>query len=399
LENYLPSFIIIPRDKNGVKIMKVALVSAHSFLKPGGVKSHILGLEKEYRKRKIETKIIVPRRKRNEKYEENIILLGTSFPIEFCGGIGDLNISFNPLSIESVLKKERFDILHFHNFSFPGTTQILFSPYSFKTLNILTFHSNLRGSQFLTNFPIFISFLNKICEMRIDGIIGVSNLVLDFFREYKKPKIVIPNGIDLSKFNPKIPPAISFKDKKITILFVGRIEKRKGLLYLLKAFAILEKKYPQKLRLLVIGEGPEKEKCLSFIKKRRLKDILFLGEKKENLAGFYNSADIFCAPSTFGESFGIVLLEAMACQRPVVAFANEGYKEVFGNKKGVILVKNKNYLELAKALERLIKNENLRKKMGKIALKEAKEYSFEKIAQRVLDFYDFCSKERAKKSF
>jgi phosphatidylinositol alpha-mannosyltransferase len=380
--------------------MKVALISAHSFLKPGGVKTHILGLNREYQKRNIETKIIVPRRKQNEKYEEkNIILLGTSFPIEFGGGISDLNISFNPFSIETILRKGKFDILHFHNFSFPGTAQILFSPYSFKTLNILTFHSNLKGSQFLTSFPIFISFLNKILKLRIDGIIGVSKLTLDFFKEYKKPKIVIPNGIDLLKFNPKISPAISFGDKKITILFVGRIEKRKGLLYLLKAFSILEKKFPQKLRLLVIGDGPEKEKCLLFIKKRKLKDILFLGEKKENLAGFYNCADIFCAPSTFGESFGIVLLEAMACQKPVVAFANEGYEEVFGDKKGVILVKNKNYLELAKALERLIKSESLRKKIGKIALREAKEYSFEKIAQRVLDFYDFCLKEKAKKFF
>jgi len=381
------------------KIMKVALISAHSFLRPGGVKNHILGLEKEYQKRNIETKIIVPRRKQSEKYEKNIILLGTSFPIEFCGGIADLNISFNPLSIESVLKKEKFDVLHFHNFSFPGTTQILFSPYSFKTLNILTFHSNIKGSQFLRSFPIFISFLNKICQLRIDGIIGVSKLTLDFFKEYKKPKIVIPNGIDISKFNPKIPPALSFKDKKVTILFVGRIEKRKGLLYLLKAFAILEKKYPEKIRLLIVGDGPEKEKCLSFVGKRKLKNVIFLGEKKENLASFYNSADVFCAPSTFGESFGIVLLEAMACQKPVVAFANEGYKEFLKNKKGGILVKNKNYFELAKALEILIKNEKLRKKMGKIALKEAKEYSFEKIAQKVLEFYDFCLKEKAKKFF
>ena len=379
--------------------MKVALISAHSFLKPGGVKNHILGLDKEYRKREVETKIIVPRRKLNEKYKENIILLGTSFPFEFCGGISDLNISFNPLSIESVLRKEKFDILHFHNFSFPGTAQILFSPYSFKTLNILTFHSNIKGSQFLTSFPIFISFLNRISQLRIDGIIGVSKLTLDFFKEYKKPKIVIPNGIDLSKFNPEIPPALSFEDKKIKILFVGRIEKRKGLLYLLKAFAILEKKYPQKLRLLIVGEGPEKEKCLSFVRKRKLKNAIFLGEKKENLASFYNSADIFCAPSTFGESFGIVLLEAMACQKPVVAFANEGYKEFLKDKKGAILVKNKNYFELAKALETLIKNEKLRKKMGKIALKEAKEYSFEKIAPKVLDFYNFCSKEKAKKFF
>jgi Glycosyltransferase len=165
----------------------------------------------------------------------------------------------------------------------------------------------------------------------------------------------------------------------------------------LKAFYLLEKEYPGKIRLIVVGDGPEKEKCLRFVKEKKLENVIFLGQKKGNLASFYNSADIFCAPSIFGESFGIVLLEAMACQKPVVAFANKGYKEFLKDKKGAILVKNRSYLELRNALEKLIEDPKLREKMGKIALKEAKEYSFEKIAKKVLNFYRECQK--AKKSF
>ena len=93
--------------------MKVALVSFHSFKNPGGVKAHILGLYKEYKKRGIDVKVIVPRRDKGESYGEDFILLGTSFPFFFNKSQADLVVNFNPLAIKKVLDKEKFDILHF----------------------------------------------------------------------------------------------------------------------------------------------------------------------------------------------------------------------------------------------------------------------------------------------
>ena len=90
------------------KNLKVGLISFHSFYQPGGVKRHILGLAKEFRKRGIEVKIIVPRRKRSENYGKDVILLGTSFPVMVAGTETDLVINFNPLAIENVLKKDHF---------------------------------------------------------------------------------------------------------------------------------------------------------------------------------------------------------------------------------------------------------------------------------------------------
>jgi phosphatidylinositol alpha-mannosyltransferase len=376
--------------------MKIALISFHSFYQPGGVKRHILGLAKEFKKRGIETKIIAPRRKRSENYGKDVILLGTSFPFPFSGGISDLGINFNPLSIEKTLRKEKFDVLHFHNFGFPSTLQILASPSTSKTLNILTFHANIKGSKFLKRFPFLLYLVKKIADWRIDGIIGVAPLNLEPFKKYKKPKIVIPNGIDLDVFNPKVPKIKKFSDGKINILFLGRIEERKGLIYLLKAYKILEKKF-RNLRLIVVGEGPQKKEMEEFVKENGLKEVVFEGEVKEDkVANYYTTCDLFCSPATHGESFGLVLVEAMACQKPVVAFANEGYFQFLHNKKGGILVKNRDWRELAKKLAILIKNQKLREKMGKIALKEAEEYSWTKIADRVLDFYQFCQREKLK---
>lgn len=378
--------------------MKVGLISFHSFLRPGGVKRHILGLEKEFKKRGIKTKIIVPRRNWKENYGKNIILLGTSFPINFGGSQSDLDVNFNPVSIESLLIKEKFDVLHLHNFSFPSGVQILISPSVSKSLNILTFHSNIKGSKFLKTFPGVMYLLNKVCQLKIDGIIGVSPLTLTFFKDYKGPKKIIPNGVDLDKFNPKIPKIKKFQDGKINILFVGRIEERKGLIYLLKAYKILEKKFSN-LRLIVIGGGDLKEYCQKFVRKNNLKEVHFEGEiSGPEITSYYSSCDIFCSPAIFGESFGIVLLEAMACGKPVVAFLNQGYKEFIAGKKGKrFFAKSRDYKSLAKKLEILIKNPKLRKEMGQWGIKEAKKYSWSKVANQVLDFYNLCKEYKEKR--
>jgi len=382
--------------------MKIALISFHSFFQPGGVKRHVLGLAKELRKKGVETKIIAPRRKREEYYGKDVILLGTSFPFPFSGTISDLAINFNPLAIENTLKREKFDILHFHNFGFPSILQILTSPAAATSLNILTFHANLQGSEFMKRFPILLSLINKICQWKIDGIIGVAPFILNYFKDYSGPKIVIPNGIDLEVFNHKVEKIKKYDDGKINILFLGRIEKRKGLIYLLRSYKILEKNLPQnlneRLRLIIVGEGPLKKDLEKWVKLNRLKNVIFEGKiPEEKMPSFYKSCDIFCSPAIFGESFGLVLLEAMASGAPVVAFANEGYKEVLKGKGARFLAEPRDYKTLAKKLETLIKNPKLRKEMGEWGIKEAQNYAWSKISSRVLNFYHLCWQNKQKR--
>jgi len=375
--------------------MKIALISFHSLYQPGGVKRHILGLHKEFKKRGIYSKIIAPRRKWREYYGKDVILLGTSFPLNFSGSQSDFDINFNPLAIERVLRKEKFDILHFHNFGFPSAFQILERS---EILNILTFHANINGNTFFKRFPSFLYILNRIVQWKMHGVIGVAPLNIKVFKNYKGPKAVIPNGIDLEEFNLQVPKLKKFSKDKINLLFVGRIEKRKGLIYLLRAYKILTKNFSN-LRLFVVGEGELKEECENYIKENNLKEIYFEGQiTGRSLASYYRSCDIFVSPAIFGESFGLVLLEAMACGAPVVAFANEGYKLFLQNKKGgKFLAKNRNYKDLAKKIEILIKNEGLRKKMSEWGVKEAENYSWARIADQVLDFYQKALEYKQKK--
>jgi len=371
--------------------MKVGFISFHSFANPGGVKNHILGLSKEFEKRGIETKIIVPRRTKDEKYGDKVILMGTSIPLNVGGTQGDLCINFNPLSIYKVLKREKFDILHFHNFILPSALQILELSNS---TNVLTFHANTES------LPI-IEMINKtatrLLNKKMDGVIGVASFNLDSFENFKGLKAVIPNGIDLNEFNPQIAKLDKFEredalgKKKINILFLGRIEERKGLIYLLQAYKLLQQKYDN-LRLIIVGDGPLKQECEKYATDNGLMNIYWEGTQSGPVvAHYYASCDIYCSPAIFGESFGIVLLEAMACGKPVVAYANQGYKELLKETKGEkFLAEPKNIEDLALKLENLIKDENLRKEMGEWGIEEAKKYSWEKIANQILDFYYKC---------
>ncbi len=370
--------------------MKIALLSPHTFSQPGGVKNHILGLAKEFKKKNLKVKIIVPRRKIGENYGKEIILLGTSFPLSFGGAISDLSVSFLPLTIERVLSKEKFDVLHFHNFSFPLTWQILNSPLSKKSLKILTFHANLEGSKFLNTFPWILKEFIKFCQKKIDGIIGVNPLNLEYFKEYSGPKTVIPNGIDLEIFNPNVPKIKKYLDGKINILFVGRIEERKGLIFLLKAYKILTQKFSN-LRLIIVGKGPLKKELKDWVQREKLKEVIFEGKISDKiLPHYYSTCDIFCSPAIFGESFGMVLIEALSCGKPVVAFKIKGYKEVLKGKGEKFLAKVKDWQDLAKKIEILILNPSLRKEMGEWGIKIAEKYSLPKITEKVLSFYKLC---------
>ncbi|MFH1462127.1 MAG: glycosyltransferase family 4 protein [bacterium] len=371
--------------------MKVGLIFFHSFLQPGGVKKHVLDLSRELKKRGVSVKIIVPRRKRSENYGKDVILLGSSFPMNFGGSQGHFCINFNPISLKRTLTREKFDILHFHNFGFPSVMQILTHSNS---LNILTIHTNLDGSKFVKRFWPF-PLINKMVGWRFDGILGVAFLNLKGLEKYTGPKAIIPNGVNLKEFNPGVPKLKKFLDGKLNLLFVGRMEKRKGLIYLLKAFKVLKKKFPQ-IRLIVVGDGKLREDCQKWAERHKLKDVCFEGQvPQEEIPSYFNTADIYISPAIFGESFGLVLLEAMACGTPVVAFANKGYKELLQGKKGeIFLAPPKNSRILAKKIELLIQDESLRKEMSEWGIAEAQKYSWSKIADQILTFYQLCKKIR-----
>ena len=178
-----------------------------------------------------------------------------------------------------------------------------------------------------------------------------------------------------------------FADGRINLLFVGRMEKRKGLRYLLSAYADLKWEYPE-LRLIVVGPGEPDDESQRVMGERNLADVVFTGRVSDDaLPAYYQAADIFCSPATGGESFGMVLLEAMAAGVPTVATDISGYREVVTHGVDGLLSTPSDPMVLASAIRTLIEDPNLRTQMGSAGQIKAHGYRWSEVATRVLDFY------------
>ena len=222
---------------------------------------------------------------------------------------------------------------------------------------------------------------------RLDGKIAVSKPAMEFIgKHFPGHYHIIPNGIDVERFCADVPLIERFCDGKLNILFVGRLEKRKGLGYLLSAYKEVKNELPD-TRLIVVGEGARRG-YEEQVRKLNLKDVAFVGYvSDEDLPGYYKTSDLFCAPATGEESFGIILLEAMAAAKPIVASAIDGYASVMSHGIEGLLVPPKDEQALAAAIIHLLSDDSLRQEMSARGRHKAEEYSWPNVAQRVMELY------------
>ncbi len=369
--------------------MKIALVSPYDFSYPGGVVRHIISLENHLTRMGHSVKIIAPASRPVDDYGDRFIPIGKPRPVPTSGSIARITISLTLTNkVNQVLKDEKFDIIHLHEPLAPMlcTTILRLST----TVNIGTFHASEARPSYRWTRAIFMSGLYKKWFRRLDGRIAVSRPARDFAnRHFPSSYEIIPNGIEVEKYHPAVPPLPQFKDGKTNILFVGRLEKRKGLEYLLKAFRLINPDYPDS-RLIVVGPGTRlRGKYMKMVSEAGLEDVVFVGGVDEyEKTRYYSTADIFCAPATGHESFGIVLLEAMATGKPVVASNIPGYASVLTSGAEGLLVPPEQEVPLAQAITQLIRDKALCRQMGRCGITTADNYSWEKVSARVMDYYD-----------
>jgi phosphatidylinositol alpha-mannosyltransferase len=373
--------------------LKIALVSPYDYPYPGGVTAHISHLESEFTKLGHEVKIIAPSSSdQRELAQKNIYKIGSVVPIPANGSMARITLSLRMSGrIKRILRDEQFDVIHLHEPLVPGLPITVL--HHSKTVNIGTFHAfwGLNIKYFYGN-PILKRFFRKL-----NGRTAVSEAACKFAsKHFPGDYKIIPNGIDVQRFGPNTLPLEEFRDGRPNILFVGRLDRRKGFKYLLKSYIEVKKQVPS-ARLLVAGNYGDKarRRYEEFLADHNLKDIHFLGYMPlDQLARLYRTADVFCAPSTGGESFGIVLLEAMAAGRAIVASDIEGYRAVVTHGSDGLLVPPKKPKALADAIVFLLMQPDLREAMGNKGWVKAQDYSWEKVAQRTLDYYKQVIEER-----
>lgn len=368
--------------------MKIGLVLPYNITKGGGVKEHVLAQQAELARRGHGTVIITPQPK--EPYQDDgrtVAFLGTA--TEFKSPLHTtptLSASVLTDEIDSLLEREQFDILHFHEPWVPVLSRQILS--RSKTVNVATFHAKLPETIMSKTLTKVITPYTKPLLRHIDAFTAVSDAAAEYLLSLADvPVDIIPNGIDLKRFKK---PTGFTRDPAVpkTILYIGRLEHRKGVRYLLEAFADLQRREPD-VRLLLAGDGPDRAKLEELVGSLGLHHVEFLGfideATKRNLL---HTADLFCSPAIFGESFGIVLLEAMASGLVTVAGDNPGYESVMQDLGKLSLINPKDTAAFAHRLQLMLFDEDLRALWCKWAKEYVKRFDYPKVVSRYEAVYE-----------
>ena len=370
--------------------MKIGLVCPYIYPESGGVAQHVRFLYENLRLRGHDVRIITASHGPQRASEGDILRIGVGFSMPTNGSMGTLTFSPRYLGqVRELLARERFDLLHFHEPFVPFLS--LFLLRESRSVNVATFHAY---AGFSPSYELG-SRVMRGHAARLHGRIAVSAAARHFIdRFFPGDYKVIPNGVDVGRFAAAVPLA-RWQDGTPNVLFVGRLEPRKGVLDLLKAHRILRKTGSGN-RLLIVGSGPQEREARRYVATRGLQEVEFLGRVSDReKAQLFRTVEVFASPATGGELFGIVLLEAMAAGAPIVASDIHGYKGVVRRGREGLLVPPHEPKELARAIARLLGDAELRAEMSAAGRVRAEAFSWPRVAARVDDYYGFVIRRLA----
>jgi phosphatidylinositol alpha-mannosyltransferase len=365
--------------------MRIGLVCPYQWDVPGGVQYHVRDLARTLRGMGHHVEILTPAEREESLTDEWITFAGRTVPIPYNGSMA--SVQFGPVSAARVrrwLRDGHFDVVHVHEPA-PPSVSLLVCMIA-KGPIVATFHTATTRSKFLAAWgPVIRPWLE-----RISGRIAVS----DFARRVQVEHlggdaVIIPNGVHVSAFahGPSLPGITRGVDGP-TIGFLGRFdESRKGLPVLLEAMRTVVRRYPG-ARLLVAGRG-DAEAVRELIGADLSASVSLLGELTEaDKAAFLRSIDIYCAPNLLGESFGVVLIEALAAGAPIVASDLDAFARVLEDGAAGVLVRRGDPAALADALCALLADPVRRAELAAGGARVAAGYDWDVLARRILTVYE-----------
>lgn len=360
--------------------MKIGLICPYNLFKGGGVQECVFAMQAELAARGHEVLIVSPQpRTVPEDIPPFVRLLGRAADMKSpFHTTAQVSVSVDMRAVDDLLAHEDFDVLHFHEPWVPFLARQIIRRVD--TKNVATFHAKLPESVVSKTIERAITPYTKSILKYLDGLTAVSPAAAEYIQELTKDTVeIIPNGIHVDKFRVR-----GREDTHDTLLYIGRLEKRKGLKYLLKAFAVLQKKRPE-VKLLIAGDGPDREKLEEFSHELELHDVSFLGHvSEEEKMKLLSEADLFVSPALYGESFGIVLLEAMAADVPIVAGDNPGYRGVLQGRGQLSLINPRSTADFAGRLEVMLTDEDVRSAWRKWAATYVQQFDY----SHVVDEYE-----------
>ena len=369
--------------------MRIGMVCPYSFDVHGGVQSHVLQLAEVMRERGHDVSVLAPS-SRHVSLPDYVVSGGKAVPIPYNGSVARLR--FGPATHRMVkrwIADGDFDVLHLHEPNAPSLSLLALMIADGPI--VATFHTSTTKSLALGVFQGILRPWNE----KIVGRIAVSDLARRWQIEaLGSDAVQIPNGVDIASF-ATAPPLPGYPRTGKTVLFLGRFdEPRKGMAVLLGALPALVRRFAD-IEILIVGRGDEDD----------LRDeagdlaghLRFLGQVDDaEKASALRSADVYCAPNTGGESFGIVLVEAMAAGTAVVASNLDAFRRVLVDGTAGCLVAVEDSAALADALIAVLADDALRARYIAAATEEVHRYDWSVVADDILRVYETVAGAGAK---
>lgn len=365
------------------KPLRVGIVFDDTLDSNDGVAQYVKGVGKWLSEQGHEVSYLVGQTNMTSWAGGKVYSLSKNIKVSFNGNRVSMPLPSSSKNIKDLLAREKLDVIHI---------QMPYSPFmAQKVVSRAYGHSALIGTFHIFPASTFAKLGAKLLHLfqalnlkKIGRVFSVSSAAAEFAKQtFKLDTEISSNVVDLERYK-KAPEAI----KKNHIVFLGRLVSRKGCSQLIEAFSLLHGKHPDTY-LTIAGDGPERPGLQKLVNKLDLADSIeftgFISEQdKPSLLG---SAQIACFPALYGESFGIVLIEAMAAGAGVVLGGdNPGYRTVLGEREELLVNPNDTRL-FADRLEELLVNTNKAKQLHDWQQEHVKKYSVDKVGQRILDGY------------
>ena len=357
---------------------RVALVTEYYYPHQGGVCEHVHFLAAELRRRGHRVDILTSSIA-GAPNEPGVIRLGHSVPVYGNGSLARITVGAGlRRQMRDTLARGAYDVVHVHSPLAPTLPMVAILESTVPVVG--TIHTYFpRSLAYKLLRPVFQSVLD-----RLDAVIAVSDTAMEAHARYFHAGWrIIPNGVDLSFFRPDAPPPPAFEPGVPHVLFLGRLDPRNGLATLIGAFRELRQR--REARLVIAGDGPLRGHYTRLA--ARHPDIVFVGSVNGERPGYYANSDVYACPTTKA-SFGITLLEAMACGTPIVCSDIVGFRDVVRNDHEALMVRCGDEGALADALDKVLDDPALRVRLSAAGQERVSHYGWPSVADDILAVYD-----------